>query len=209
MVKNDDPVLKDVVKAAANVTGEVVTYNQGFQALKAEKLLNTKAIQESYNLIIPSLKQFKELNEGSEVHYYLNYGKIEGLFLCPNFMNENLHYVRTIMSLDAAHLKSLSRGTLYLATVKTGLNELYKVAIGIERANEGYDGWNKFLFHLKNACPLMAQNHPKPAHQAHAYFTFVSDRYKGLVQALQEIFPINHSTQCCIHIKCNVTNKIS
>jgi hypothetical protein len=74
MVKNDDPVLQDVVKAAANVTGEVVTYNQGFQALKAEKLLNTKAIQESYNLIIPSLKQFKELNEGSEVHYYLNEG---------------------------------------------------------------------------------------------------------------------------------------
>jgi hypothetical protein len=37
MVKNDDPIPKDVVKAAANVTGEVVTYNQGFSALKAEK----------------------------------------------------------------------------------------------------------------------------------------------------------------------------
>jgi uncharacterized protein (UPF0147 family) len=30
MVKNDDPIPKDVRKAAANVTGEVVTYNQGF-----------------------------------------------------------------------------------------------------------------------------------------------------------------------------------
>jgi hypothetical protein len=30
MVKNDDPIRKDVVKAAANVTGEVVTYSQGF-----------------------------------------------------------------------------------------------------------------------------------------------------------------------------------
>jgi hypothetical protein len=196
MVKNDDPIPKDVVKAAANVTGEVVTYNQGYQALKAEKLLNMKAVNDSYNLIIPYLKQFKELNEGSEVHYYLKEGKIDGLFLCPNFMKESLRYVRPITSLDATHLKSSSKGTLYLATVKTGLNELYTVAIG----NEGYDGWNKFLFNLKNACPLMAWNHPTPAHQKHGFFTFVSDREKGLVQALLENFPINHATQCCIHI---------
>jgi N-acetylmuramoyl-L-alanine amidase CwlA len=29
MVKNNDPITKDVVKAAANVSGEVVSYNQG------------------------------------------------------------------------------------------------------------------------------------------------------------------------------------
>jgi MULE transposase domain len=115
-------------------------------------------------------------------------------------MKESLRYVRPNMSLDATHLKSYSKGTLYLATVKTGLNELYTVAIGIQRANEGYDGWNRFLFNLKNDCPLMAWNHLIPAHQKHGFFTFVSDREKGLVQALLENFPINHATQCCIHI---------
>jgi hypothetical protein len=73
-------------------------------------------------------------------------------------MNDSLHYVKPIMSLDATHLKSGSKGVLYLATVKTGLNELYPVAIAIERANEGYDGWIIFLLYLKNACPLMIQN---------------------------------------------------
>jgi hypothetical protein len=122
------------VRAAANVSGEVITYNQGFRALKADKEHNYVTWKESYNLLVPYLKQFLELNEGSEVHYYLNDGKIEGLFLCPNFMNDSLRFVRPIMSLDAAHLKSFSKGQLYLAMVKTSLDELFTVAIDIERA---------------------------------------------------------------------------
>jgi hypothetical protein len=115
-------------------------------------------------------------------------------------MNDSFHYVRLVMSLDAAHLKSKHKGTLYLATVKTGLNDIYTIAIVIDRANEGYEGWYKFLLPLKNTCPLLATNHPMQLHQAHVHYSFVSDRDKGLIQALMDIFPINHSTQCCIHI---------
>jgi hypothetical protein len=113
MVKNDDPIPKDVIKAAANVTGGV-TYNQGFHALKADKEKNFVKVMESYNLIIPYLKQFKELNEGAEVHYIVDDGRIESLFLCPNFTDDSLHYVRPVLSLDAGHLKSKHKGTLYI-----------------------------------------------------------------------------------------------
>jgi hypothetical protein len=145
MVKNDDPIPKDVIKAAANISGEVVTYNQGFHALRADKEKNYITVMESYNLTIPYLNQFMELNEGAEVHYVVEDGRIESLFLCPNFINDSLHYVRPVMSLDAAHLKSKHKGALYQATVKTGLNDIYTIAIGIDRANEGYEGWYKFL----------------------------------------------------------------
>jgi MULE transposase domain len=207
MVKNDDPIPKDVVKAAANVSGEVVTYNQSFRALKADKEKNFVTVMDSYNLIIPYLEQFKALNEGAEVHYVVNDGRIESFFLCPNFMNVSLQYVRPVLSLDATHLKSKHKGTLYLATVKTGLNDIYTIAIGIDRANEGYDGWYKFLYPLRNACPILSKIHPKELHQDHGYYTFVSDRDKGLIQALTDIFPINHSTQCCIHIRRNVITR--
>jgi hypothetical protein len=90
-----------------------------------------------------------------------------------------------------------------LTPVKTGLNELYTADIAIERANEGYDGWNNFSLHMKNACPLFALNYPVPAHHVHGYFIFVSNRDKGLVQAFKENFPTSHLAQCCIHIQRN------
>jgi hypothetical protein len=85
-------------------------------------------------------------------------------------MNDSLRYVRPVMSLDAAHLKSTNNGTMYLATVMTGLNDIYTVVIGLERANEGYDGWYTFRLHLKNACPLLAMNYPLTAHHVHGYY---------------------------------------
>jgi Transposase, Mutator family len=90
---------------------------------------------------------------------------------------------------------------------ETPLNEIYTVAFSIERTNECYDGWNSFLSLLKNACSLLEMKHPLEAHSRHAYFTFVSDRDKGLVQALSDIYPNNHTTQCIIHIQRNVTTK--
>jgi hypothetical protein len=46
----------------------------------------------------------------------------------------------SVMSLDATHLKSKLKGAMYLSMVKTGLNEIYTVAISIEQRNEGYNG---------------------------------------------------------------------
>jgi hypothetical protein len=48
----------------------------------------------------------------------------------PNFMNDSLQYVRPVLSLDATHLKSQQKGTLYLVTVNTGLYDIYAIAIG-------------------------------------------------------------------------------
>jgi Transposase, Mutator family len=64
-----------------------------------------------------------------------------------------------------------------------------------------------FLMHLKEACSLLDMDHPQESCIGHAYFTFVSDRDKGLVQALEETFPRNHSTHCSIHIQRNVQAK--
>jgi hypothetical protein len=58
-----------------------------------------------------------------------------------------------------------------------------------------------FLTQLKDACSLLGMNHPVEAYSDHGYYTFVSDQDKGLVQALKDIFPRNHSTQCTIHIQ--------
>jgi Transposase, Mutator family len=61
--------------------------------------------------------------------------------------------------------------------------------------------------HLKNACSLLEMKHPMEAHSRHGYFTFISDRDKGLVQAPKDNFPTNHTTQCSIHIQRNVSTR--
>jgi MULE transposase domain len=207
LVKDDKPIPKDVVKAAANVSGDLFTYNQGYRAIKAEDVEYDRYDMYSFQLVVPYLDQFKELNPGSQVHYTLDNGKLDSVFICPNIMNTSLRFVRPVMSLDATHLKSKYKGTLYAATVKTGLDEIYTVAFSIEKANECYDGWHSFLFHLNNACSILAMEHTMAAYNKHAYFTFISDRDKGLIQALKDIFPNNHSTQCSIHIQRNVQSK--
>jgi MULE transposase domain len=111
------------------------------------------------------------------------------------------------MSLDAMHLKCRHRGTFYLAFVKTGLNEIYTVAISIQRANECYNDWKMFLTHLKDGCSLLDMDHPQESCSGYGNFTFVLDRDKELVQALEETFPRNHSTHCSIHIQRNVQTK--
>jgi hypothetical protein len=55
-------------------------------------------------------------------------------------MNASIRYVRPVMSLDATHLISKAKGMMYIAMVKTALNEVYTVAFSIERTNECYDG---------------------------------------------------------------------
>jgi hypothetical protein len=64
LVKNDNPIAKDVVKAAANVTGDVLMYNQGYRAIKLDKENNYVNVLDSYKLLIPYLTQFKQLNPG-------------------------------------------------------------------------------------------------------------------------------------------------
>jgi hypothetical protein len=61
MVKTDDPVPKDVIKAAANVSGEMVTYNQSYRAIKADEETNYHSANYSYSLLIPYLNKFNKL----------------------------------------------------------------------------------------------------------------------------------------------------
>jgi hypothetical protein len=65
---------------------------------------------------------------------------IERLFLSPSIMNKSMAFVRPVISLDAVHLKSKWKGTLYMASVKTACDEVYPVAFAIVNDNENIDG---------------------------------------------------------------------
>jgi hypothetical protein len=64
--------------------------------------------------------------------------------MCPGFVNETLEYIIPVIDLDASHLRSEHKGTLYLATAKSPLCKIYTIAVGIPTNKESLDEWSFF-----------------------------------------------------------------
>ena len=204
--KDGAPTPKDVVKAAANLDGVDAGYNEAYRAL--HHVHPSLAIDEekTFELLIPYLNQFGDNNGGSMVNYEMDGNCVKRLFICPGFMDDNLEHVRPVMSLDAAHMKSRWGGTLFVASVLTALDELFPVAVAITTDNESEATWTYFLQHLHQACPTLTAEHQR-TRVTHKLYSFISDRDKGLVEALQKVFPENLSTSCAVHVQRNVQTK--
>jgi hypothetical protein len=208
-VKDDKPTAKDVMKTAANMEGIDSTYNQSYRALQSSKLSKMEIDESSFQLIHPYLQRFAELNPNSVIKVEnTRNNNIKRLFICPGIMKRSLKFVRPVMSLDAAHLKSKWGGTLYIASVKTGNDKIFPVAIAIMKEKENYNGWEWFLECLNKAVgQVLCANHPDE-HIHYKHFSFISDRQKGLVDALKNVFPDNHAMHCAIHIARNTEVKV-
>ena len=203
-IKDEKPVAKDVMKAAAKRNGMDVTYNQAYRAVANVSARRWEEDKVSYQMIVPYLKKFVELNPGSTVDYSKdNQQRITRLYLCPGIMKSTMMHVRPVMSLDAAHLKSEWKGILYVASVKTAGDKLYPVAIGITQENENESGWSWFLELVRSSIECLVMDYPH-GRSRFKYFSFVSDRQKGLMQALAKTFPDNHTWYCSVHIARNV-----
>jgi hypothetical protein len=195
----------DVVKSSVNTENMDITYMQGHFVLSKQKESAHAVSTEGYQKLVPYLKEFVRLNPGSAGITELDDDNhLDRVFVCPSIMQRSLMHVRPVMSLDAAHLKTTGGGgILYMASVKSACNHLYPVALAITSENENKDGWIWFLQNLQASLPVLEVPHPKEGVPYHL-FTFISDRQKGLLEALKEVFPNNHSCYCAVHIARNV-----
>ncbi len=198
----------DVVKSSVNTEEFDITYKQGHSVLSRHRESSQAKAKASYQKLVPYLKEFGRLNPGSLSFSELDDQKhLSRVFVCPGIMLGSLMHVRPVMSLDAAHLKTTGGGgILYMASVKSASNDLYPVAVAITVDNENKDGWIWFLESLQASLPILEQPHPKEG-VAYNRFTFMSDRQKGLLEALKVVFPNNHSCYCAVHIARNVEAK--
>jgi hypothetical protein len=203
LVKDGAPIPKDVMKAAANLNNFSLNYQQAYRAVNGSRKDMIHKQNISFQLIGPYLRKFVQLNPGSKAISETDAeNKMVRLFVCPGIMDTYLRYVRPVVSLDAMHLKSVWKGTLYIASTKTACDEIYPVAFAIARGNENRIGWKWFLEQLGSSIRTLNMDHPKPG-ITKKYFTFISDRQKGLTEALAKVFPENHSCSCAIHIARN------
>ncbi|KAF3784423.1 hypothetical protein EJ110_NYTH30156 [Nymphaea thermarum] len=85
------------------------------------------------------------------------------------------HGCRPLIFLDGTILKSKYGGTLFVAASVDANDDIFPVAFAVV-GQEDYDNWHWFLLQLKSALSTSR------------LLTFVSDRHKGLQEAVPEVF---------------------
>jgi hypothetical protein len=103
---------------------------------------------------------------------------------------------RRLYGLDGAHLKGEMNnyGVFLVATAKDFNNHILPFAFSLVLV-ENYDHWVWFLRVIREAFEDLER------------FTVVSDRQKGLLSAVGEVFPLAGHRFCLRHIKGNISSK--
>ena len=66
----------------------------------------------NFQLIIPYLQALKNANDGSVIGFTRDsQNHMTEIHVFPGFMNESLSFVRPVVSLNAAHLNDVHKGT--------------------------------------------------------------------------------------------------
>lgn len=144
--------------------------------------------EKSYTFV-PSLCQVvTDLNQGSIANFTYSKdekgNRFESLTVsfnaqCQGFNNG----CRSVIGLDGCHLKGKFGGVMLAATALDGQNGLHPLGIFIYR-NETEANWHTFLKYLK------------PRVISREGLTFISDRQKGLLEAVAELFPQANHRYC-------------
>ena len=209
--KHGVPVPADVVKTAATSSGMVLDYMTAYRALTHETTAARQATVKNFEMIIPFLEAMKSCNSDSVIGYTRdNDMRLVELHVFPGIMNRALKYIRPVISLDAAHLRSTYKGTLYVVSVLTGCNDVFPIGFMISAGNENGDTWQKMLRLLKEACPIISNQGYGDVETdgvVRPPFLFISDRDKGLKPALKAVFPDKYEMSCAKHIEANVAQK--
>jgi hypothetical protein len=123
-----------------------MTYNQAFRAIKDSEKTKSITDRDSFQLIVPYTEFFGLTNEDSEIAVSVDPTTkcMKTIFICPGIMNKVLRYVRPVVSLDGCHLKGPWKGTLYMCSVNTPMDEIYPVAFMITSATKVLRDGNYF-----------------------------------------------------------------
>ncbi len=114
--------------------------------------------RKNFELNVPYIEQLKKENPGSVFGCQSNDDHhITDIFVFPGCMKDLLLFVRPVVSLDAAHLRSAHKGTLYVTSILSGANEVYPIGFMIPTGNEDGPTWTRMLEHLSDACPILSE----------------------------------------------------
>ena len=159
--KDGPPVPVDIINSASNKEyNENLPYMAAWCAINHDIVCQKRASLMNFQLIIPYLEEMYKSNPLSIIGYTRGSACniVEDLNFFPAIANDVLKRVRSVISLDAAHLRSEHNGMLYIASVLSGGDAIYPIGFIISTGNEDRKTCTKMLELLKEACPIISQH---------------------------------------------------
>lgn len=185
--------LRDTLKATVHPD---VQYYSAHAAFKTAIYRLDGKEKDTFYLIPPHCHHILQRDPGAVARWAAPDGNFSNLFVCPSSSRDAFQHCRPLVALDAAHTLSTYPMTLYLATALDANQTIIILAYGLA-PSKNPEEWDRFLKLLREAIPKLEQ----------ANMVFVSDREKGLLDGIDDIFPRGHHCYCIWHMGQNIKKK--
>ncbi|XP_058092528.1 uncharacterized protein LOC131238971 [Magnolia sinica] len=152
--------------------------------------------EDSYNQLPLYLHELRRANPGTVTAVSVNQQtwRFERCFLalgqCIRSFQKSL---RRVLAFDGTHLKGKYKGVLFIANALDEDNHIFPLAFDIGES-ENSSSWNWFLTHLNNVLGSVEG------------LVIISDRYKGLMKEVPQVFPHAIHGYCAYHIYRNLVD---
>ncbi|KAL4291181.1 hypothetical protein GQ457_14G014140 [Hibiscus cannabinus] len=184
----------------ADAEADYVAILNSTKCLRARKLaieMIDGSYKDQFKNLYDYLGELRETSPGTTNICQLDNRLFERVYICPQACkNDYKAGCRPIISLDGCFLKGPYIGWL-LAAVGIDANDgIYPIAYAVVES-EKFSAWYWFLSLLKDYLEILNSNQ----------ICFMSDRQKGLKEALDELFPDSEQRNCVRHIYTNFKTK--
>ncbi|KAL3695925.1 hypothetical protein R1sor_010001 [Riccia sorocarpa] len=187
------PQLQDVFR---NEYGRQSTYMAAWRS-KEIIMDHIQGSESSSFQVIPAFcDTLKSLDRGAYAEWetYPGTRKFWRVFVCPTALGRAFPHLRPHVGLDVCHTKNHKYPMqVLLASAMDGNSHVNYLAYAlVDRENE--ENWSWFLRLVRMAVVGVEDT----------FVQFVSDRCKGIVNAVRDVFPGQSHTHCTIHLERNL-----
>ncbi|XP_062005776.1 uncharacterized protein LOC133722949 [Rosa rugosa] len=177
--------------------GMSLGYQMCYRARMKAKKLAQGSYEDQYNLLESYVHELKKRNPGTSVWIQTELDgeivRFKRIYICIASLKMGWREgCRLYIGLDGCHLKTVHKGQLLSTVGIEGNNGIYPIAWVIVEA-ESRESWTWFLEFLKADLDIHHSGH----------YTFMSDKQKGLEQAIKELFPDASHRHCVRHLHNN------
>lgn len=183
---------KQLIEIFRKDHGVGISYSKAWKAQEFASEVARGKPADSFEFLPRWMHMVQVMNPGSITSIEVDSAnKFKYCFLAFGASVRGLKFLRKVICIDGAHLKSKFRGTLLAASTQDGNFNLYPIAFAIVDS-ENDASWAWFLNCLKNIIPDEKD------------LVFVSDRASSIASGLSLHYPIAHHGICTFHLQKNL-----
>jgi hypothetical protein len=192
---------KNIKKDIQRIYNVEIPYGRVWAAKEAALNLIHGTHEESYANLPKYCEQLVVANPGTflDLESTETTNQFRRLFLCYDASAAGFVACKPLLGIDGTHLKSKFQGILLTATGTDAQGQLFPLAFGVVDI-EDKDNWLWFLTKLRE----VLEQHMSIAVNKRYGFTLLSDRQKGLIDGVSDVFPLTAHGYCLKHLEKNL-----